>query len=417
MDAAPTLDRIFRAEAARLTASLVAIVRDWDLAEELVQDAMVVALETWPRAGLPDNPAAWLLTTARRRAIDRLRRENVGRAKAAELARVVDDIEPTAHATDERLRLLFVCCHPALRPESQIALTLKAAAGLTAAEISRALLVPEATIAQRLVRAKKKIREAGIPFRLPAADELASRRDQVLAVVYLIFNEGYLTSKGDAPQRPDLASEAEWLASMLLELLPDEPEVRSLVALIRLHLARTSSRFDDNDEIVLLEDQDRSTWDRDAIDAAVELLASASRPGPYYLQARIAAAHAMAPSFEATPWGEIVTLYDELYVRWPTPVVALNRAIAIAYDENVDEALRALEPLDEPLASYGPYHAARAELLRKAQRAGEAISAATTALELATNAAEKRLLQRRIDEMRREHGSLGDDRNRASSAR
>ncbi len=416
MDAAPTLDRIFRAEAARLTASLVAIVRDWDLAEELVQDAMVVALETWPRAGLPDNPAAWLLTTARRRAIDRLRRDNVGRAKAAELARLVDDIEPTAHVTDERLRLLFVCCHPALRPESQIALTLKAVAGLTAAEISRALLVPEATIAQRLVRAKKKIREAGIPFRLPAADELAARLDQVLAVVYLIFNEGYLTSRGDAPQRPDLASEAEWLGSMLLELLPDEPEVRSLVALMRLHLARASSRFD-GEEIVLLEDQDRAAWDRDAIAGAVELLTSVTRSGPYHLQARIAAAHATAPSFHATPWGDIVNLYDELYLRSPTPVVALNRAIAIAYDENVEQGLRALEPLDDALASYGPYHAARGELLRRAGRIDEAIDASSRALELATNAAERRLLERRIEETRREHGHLGNDRGRTSRAR
>ena len=340
-DAGPALDRIFRTEAGRLTASLVALVRDWDLAEELVQDAMVVALETWPRAGLPDNPAAWLLTTARRRAVDRLRRDSVGRTKAAELARLIEDSEPAVHATDERLRLLFVCCHPALRPESQIALTLRAVAGLTAAQISRALLVPEPTIAQRLVRAKKKIRDAGIPFRLPAADELAARLDQVLAVVYLIFNEGYLSSKGDAPQRPDLAEEAEWLASMLLELLPDEPEVKAVLALMRLHLARAVSRFD-GDEIVLLEDQDRSTWDRGTIAAAVELLPSGGVRGPYHLQARIAAAHATAPSFEATPWDEIVNLYDELYVRWPTPVVALNRAIAIGYAESFDEALRAL---------------------------------------------------------------------------
>jgi RNA polymerase sigma factor (sigma-70 family) len=403
MDARGAVDRIFRAEAGRLTASLVGLVRDFDLAEELVQDAMVVALDTWPRTGLPDNPAAWLLTTARRRAIDRLRRENVGREKAAELARVIEATEVPVHATDERLRLLFACCHPALRPESQIALTLRTVAGLSVAQISRALLVPEPTIAQRLVRAKKKIREAGIPFRLPTAEELPGRLDQLLAVVYLIFNEGYLSSRGASPQRPDLSDEAEWLASTLTELLPDEPEVLSLLALIRLHLARAQTRFD-GDEIVLLADQDRERWDRAKIASALELLDEAGKRGQrgvYQLQARIAAMHATSTSFDETPWHEIVSLYDELYLAYPTAVIALNRAIAIAQAEGVDEGLRALEPLADHLADYAPFHSARSELLRRAGRIDDAIAAAERAVELAPNSAEQRLLAGRIEEMRR----------------
>jgi RNA polymerase sigma-70 factor (ECF subfamily) len=401
MNADSALDRVFRAEAGRLTASLVGIVRDWDLAEELVQDAMVVALEVWPRTGLPDNPAAWLLTTARRRAIDRLRRDAVGRTKAAEAARALDDAEPAVRATDDRLRLIFACCHPALRPESQVALTLRAVAGLAPAEIARALLVTEPTIAKRLVRAKKKIAQAGIPYRLPPPQELPERLERVLAVIYLIFNEGYLASRGVDPQRHDLAEEAEWLASTLHELLPEDSEIASLLALIRFHMARTAARFD-GDDLVLLEDQDRSRWNPDLVRSAADLLeqsASRARRGPYELQARIAACHASASSFELTPWHEIAALYDELYARWTTPVVALNRGIAIAYARGWEAGLDAIEPLAGALDEYAPFHSTRSELLRRSGQNQDAIAAATRAVALTTNPAERRLLHKRIGQM------------------
>jgi RNA polymerase sigma-70 factor (ECF subfamily) len=401
VDSRAALDRIFRAESGRLTASLVGIVHDWDLAEEIVQDALVVALEVWPRTGLPDNPAAWLLTTARRRAIDRLRRDNVGRAKAAEAARALEETDAPARATDDRLRLLFACCHPALRPEAQVALTLRTVAGLTAAEIARAFLESESTVAKRLVRAKKKIAEAGIPYRLPAPDELPARLEQLLAVVYLIFNEGYLASRGSDPHRPDLTEEAEWLASTLLDLLPDEPEVTSLLALIRLHRSRAATRFD-GDDLVLLEDQDRARWDRDLIASSAELLdraTSAGRRGPYELQARIAMCHATAPTFELTPWMQIASLYDELYGRWTTPVVALNRAIAVAYAHGWEAGLDEMASLAGALDGYGPFHAARSELLRRTGRVAEAIDAAGRAVALTANPAERRLLHARIAEM------------------
>jgi RNA polymerase sigma-70 factor (ECF subfamily) len=396
-----SLERIFRTEAGRLTASLVKVTRDWDLAEELVQDAMVVALEVWPTAGLPENPAAWLLTTARRRAVDRIRRDAVGQTKLGEVARAIEGIETTVRATDDRLLLLFACCHPALRPESRVALTLRTVAGLQPAEIGRALLTSEATIAKRLTRAKKKIAQAGIPYRMPPAEDVPSRLREVLAVVYLIFNEGYLTSRGTEPGRPDLAEEAAWLATTLAELVPDESEVISLLALIRLHIARWETRFDD-DELVLLEDQDRTRWDRGAIDSALHLLDRAARTGhrgPYELQARIAACHAAAPSFELTPWTEIAALYDELYARWPTPVVALNRAVAIGHTRGWPIALAELEPVAADLESYGPFHVARSEMLRRSGRIAEAILSAQRAITLTTNAAERRLLHHRIAEL------------------
>jgi RNA polymerase sigma-70 factor (ECF subfamily) len=395
------VDRVFRAERAKLVASLVRLLDDWDLAEEVVQDAVVAALEHWPRDGIPDKPAAWLLTTARRRALDRIRRDATFRSKAADIVRYLDDQDPDAvGGVDDRLRLIFTCCHPALAKEAQIALTLKTVAGLSTAEVARAFLVPETTIAQRVVRAKQKIRRARIPYRIPDDDELPSRVDEVLAVLYLVFNEGYLATS--QATRLDLAAEAEWLTSVLVELMPDEPEPIGLLALMRLHLARSASRFTQDGSLVLLADQDRSLWNHGAIAAAASLLSRASalgRPGPYQEQAAIALCHARAPSFSETDWWSIVVGYDRLLEMTPSPVVALNRAIALAHAAGANAGLDALDPLAEQLDRYQPFHAARSELLRRAGRRHEALDAARRALDLATNPAERRLLESRIDEL------------------
>jgi RNA polymerase sigma factor (sigma-70 family) len=398
------LDAVLREERGRLTAALVRILRDWDLAEELVQEAAVTALEHWPAEGIPRNPGAWLMTAARRKAVDRLRRHARYRERMHELTAQATEMDrPIATGgpmgADDRLRLLFTCCHPALNREAQVALTLRTIGGLETGAVARAFLVPEATIAQRLVRAKRKIRDAAIPYRVPEPAELPARLGEVLRVLYLVFNEGYLASSGDAVERRELASDAAWLTSLVARLMPDEAEVLGLLALMRLHLARVDARFAADGSLVLLPDQDRSRWDHTAIGEAVEILARAERmgrPGTYQLQAAILATHALAPSWAETPWAAVVQLYDTLHRLEPTPVVGLNRALALAERDGPAAALAELDPLADRLDGYHLYHAARAELFRRIGRTDEARQADRRALALTDNPGERRLLEARI---------------------
>jgi len=398
------LSDVLRDERGRLTGALVRILGDWDVAEELVQDAAIAAIEHWTVDGIPRNPGAWLMTAARRRAVDRLRRQARYRERLELLTREAARMDRSSDTggpmeADDRLRLLFTCCHPALNREAQVALTLRTVGGLETAEVARAFLVPEATIAQRLVRAKRKIRDAAIPYRVPDSAELPARLSEVLTVLYLVFNEGYLASSGEAPERRELARDAEWLTSLIARLMPDEPEVIGLLVLMRLHLARADSRFAADGSLIRLPDQDRTAWDRVAIRESVALLERAERmgrPGSFQLQAAILAAHATAPEWGATPWTAIVALYDALVRLEPSPVARLNRALALAERDGPEAGLAAIDPLAERLERYHLFHAARGELLRRLGRDAEARAADRQALELTDNLAERRLLSERL---------------------
>ena len=381
-----------RDHAGRLAAALVRVTGDFAAAEDLVQDAVLAALEHWPVEGIPDRPDAWLFTVARRRGLDQLRRADNYRAKLVTLR------APAAAAEDERLQLIFTCCHPALPQAAQIALTLRVVCGLTTAQIARAFLLPETTVAQRITRAKRKITDAGIPYRIPDSDELGDRLAGVLAVIYLLFNEGYLSTAAQ-PHSRDLTDDAEWLAGLLHRLMPSEPEVAGLLALIQLHRARVAARFDDEDGLVLLAEQDRSRWDRAAITEATGLLTRAARqhrPGPYQLQAAIVACHAEAERWEDTDWEQIVLLYDMLLHFAPSPVTRLHRAIALRYTEGPRAAMAELDPLAGPLDGHHLFHASRAELLRALGEQDRARDADRRALDLTANPAERALLRRRI---------------------
>jgi RNA polymerase sigma factor (sigma-70 family) len=398
-----SLAAAFREESSRLTASVTRILGgDFAAAEEVVQDALLAAWRQWPAGGVPDQPAAWLRTVARRRAIDVLRRDLRYRDRLAASALHVDSAADQASgeaADDDRLMLIFTCCHPALATEAQVALTLRTVCGLSTAEIARAFLVSEAAIIQRLTRARRKIAAAGIPYRVPDGDELAQRLSGVLAVIYLLFNEGYLTSAGDRPQRRDLTGDAEWLAGLLARLMPAEPEVAGLLALIRLHRARAAARFDAAGRLVLLRHQDRSRWRHADIAAATDLLVRAGqqrRPGPYQLQAAIVACHAEAPSWPDTDWAQILLLYDALLEHLPSAVVRLHRTIALGQVMGPEKALSEADALVPHLDRYHLLHATRAEFLRALGRHDEARRADERALGLTGNPAERALLEQRL---------------------
>ena len=393
------VERTFRREFGRAVATLVRLLGDIDLAEEAVQEAFVVALQRWPTAGIPPNPGGWIVTTARNRAIDRLRRESTRDDRHAQAAIVHARDEPPREVgpvPDDRLRLIFTCCHASLAPSAQVALTLRLLGGLETGEIARAFLVPEATMAQRLVRAKRKIRAAAIPYRIPRDAELPDRLRPVLAVVYLIFNEGYTATGGDELVRADLCAEAIRLARVLAALMPDEPEVLGLLALLLLTEARRPARTTDGGSLVLLPDQDRSRWDRSLIAEGQALVAACIRrnhPGPYQIQAAINAVHSDARTSSDTDWTQILLLYDHLLALSPTPVVALNRAVALAKVHGPEVALVEVDRLD--LDAYHLFHATRADLLRGLGRRTEAVEAYDTALALTGNAAERRFLEER----------------------
>jgi RNA polymerase sigma-70 factor (ECF subfamily) len=410
------VDRLFREEQGRAVATLIRVLGDFDLAEEAVQDAFIAALEVWPDRGIPANPGAWITTTARNRAIDRLRRrrrlrdktEELGRDAAIEAELVAIEsgsgTEDEMPIADDRLRLIFTCCHPALPMDGRVALTLRTLGGLTTPEIARAFLVPEPTLAQRLVRAKRKIRAAGIPYRVPPRELLHERLDGVLKVLYLVFNEGYSASSGDALVRRELSAEAIRLARIVVTLLPDEPEAAGLLALMLLHDARREARVDPRGDLVLLEDQDRDRWDADRMDEGRALVGRTlrlGRAGPYQIQAAIAALHDEAPTWAATDWPQIAELYRRLLAIEPSPVVELNLGVAVAMDQGPAVGLALIDGLaaNGSLEAYPYLHAARADLLRRLGRRSEAVTAYRTALELTDNRAERAFLQRRLDRL------------------
>ena len=408
MPTAPTvpneeIEQIFRAEYGRSVAVLVRVFGDIDIAEEAVQDAFAIALQRWPADGLPPSPAGWIITTARNRAIDRLRREESRDDRQAQAALLHARDEPVEEGPvrDERLRLIFTCCHPALAPAARVALTLRLLGGLSTAEIARAFLVSESTMAQRLVRAKGKIRDAGIPYRIPREADLPDRLRAVLAVIYLIYNEGHTASSGERLDRADLGAEAIRLGRVLVELMPDEPEAQGLLALMLLLESRRPARATADGGLVLLADQDRRLWDRDLIDegqAVVRRCLRRDDPGPYQIQAAINAVHSDASAVQDTDWRQIVRLYDQLLAVSPTPVVALNRAVAVAEVDGPEAGLALVDALD--LDGYYVFHAIRADLLRRLGRNAEAAAAYAAAIERTDNAAEQEYLQGRRDALK-----------------